>query len=181
MRRLIECSTVHHSIHTIRHLYITHTNTTMSLLSSVLGFGAFGFGARCFQLGLQKRNMFDGMFGENNSNTCHGYFEERGLTTSTTRTRSSNSSIRIIRLRSIRNGKEAVRPHVLGQQAGCHLTKQGVPTSRQEEAINGNSRKGEPGIPGKTCDHINGNGDGLGRGRIGCTSFGSDMQHYDRN
>lgn len=34
----------------------------MSLLSNVLGFSAFGFGARCFQLGLQKRGMFDGAF-----------------------------------------------------------------------------------------------------------------------
>jgi hypothetical protein len=33
------------------------------------------------------------------------------LMSSTTRTRSSNSSIRIIRLRSIRDGKEAVRPN----------------------------------------------------------------------
>jgi hypothetical protein len=32
----------------------------MSLLANVLGFSAFGFGARCFQLGLQKRGMFDG-------------------------------------------------------------------------------------------------------------------------
>jgi len=32
------------------------------------------------------------------------------LMDSTTRTRSSNSSIRIIRLRSLRDGKEAVRP-----------------------------------------------------------------------
>jgi hypothetical protein len=32
----------------------------MSLLGNIIGFGAFGFGARCFQLGLQKRNMFDG-------------------------------------------------------------------------------------------------------------------------
>jgi hypothetical protein len=32
----------------------------MSLLANVLGFSAFGFGARCFQLGLQKRNMFEG-------------------------------------------------------------------------------------------------------------------------
>jgi hypothetical protein len=30
----------------------------MSLLANILGFSAFGFGARCFQLGLQKRNIF---------------------------------------------------------------------------------------------------------------------------
>jgi hypothetical protein len=40
-------------------IHITHS-VNMSLISSVIGFGAFGFGARCFQLGLQKRNMFDG-------------------------------------------------------------------------------------------------------------------------
>lgn len=33
---------------------------TMSLLASILGFSAFGFGARCLQLGLQKRPIFDG-------------------------------------------------------------------------------------------------------------------------
>jgi hypothetical protein len=32
----------------------------MSLLANVVGFGAFGFATRCFQLGLQKRFMFDG-------------------------------------------------------------------------------------------------------------------------
>lgn len=32
----------------------------MSLLASILGFSAFGFGARCLQLGLQKRPIFDG-------------------------------------------------------------------------------------------------------------------------
>ncbi len=32
----------------------------MSLLANVVGFGAFGFATRCFQLGLQKRHMFDG-------------------------------------------------------------------------------------------------------------------------
>ncbi|GFZ51347.1 hypothetical protein JCM24511_09107 [Saitozyma sp. JCM 24511] len=35
----------------------------MSLLANVLGFSAFGFGARCFQLGLQKRNMFEAPVG----------------------------------------------------------------------------------------------------------------------
>ncbi|KAI9633409.1 uncharacterized protein MKK02DRAFT_39030 [Dioszegia hungarica] len=30
----------------------------MSLLANVLGFSAFGFGVRCFQLGLQKEGMF---------------------------------------------------------------------------------------------------------------------------
>ncbi|KAI5450935.1 hypothetical protein NCC49_002674 [Naganishia albida] len=30
----------------------------MSLLANVLGFSAFGFATRCFQLGLQKRFMF---------------------------------------------------------------------------------------------------------------------------
>ncbi|RXK41073.1 hypothetical protein M231_01704 [Tremella mesenterica] len=35
----------------------------MSLLSSVAGFAAFGFGARCFQLGLQKRYMFEAPMG----------------------------------------------------------------------------------------------------------------------
>lgn len=34
------------------------TTTTMTLLSTVAGFSAFGFGVRCFQLGLQKRNIF---------------------------------------------------------------------------------------------------------------------------
>jgi hypothetical protein len=33
---------------------------TMSLLANVLGFSAFGFATRCFQLGLQKRFMFAG-------------------------------------------------------------------------------------------------------------------------
>jgi hypothetical protein len=33
----------------------------MSLLANVLGFSAFGFATRCFQLGLQKRFMFEGM------------------------------------------------------------------------------------------------------------------------
>lgn len=33
---------------------------TMSLLTSILGFSAFGFGARCLQLGLQKRPIFEG-------------------------------------------------------------------------------------------------------------------------
>lgn len=33
----------------------------MSLLANVVGFGAFGFGVRCFQLGLQKQNMFTRM------------------------------------------------------------------------------------------------------------------------
>lgn len=32
----------------------------MSLLANVLGFSAFGFATRCFQLGLQKRFMFEG-------------------------------------------------------------------------------------------------------------------------
>ncbi|KAJ9120432.1 hypothetical protein QFC24_005104 [Naganishia onofrii] len=31
----------------------------MSLLANVLGFSAFGFATRCFQLGLQKRFMFE--------------------------------------------------------------------------------------------------------------------------
>lgn len=30
----------------------------MPLLANILGFSAFGFGARCFQLGIQKRNIF---------------------------------------------------------------------------------------------------------------------------
>ncbi|GMK56322.1 hypothetical protein CspeluHIS016_0301620 [Cutaneotrichosporon spelunceum] len=30
----------------------------MSLLANIIGFSAFGFGARCFQLGIQKRNIF---------------------------------------------------------------------------------------------------------------------------
>jgi hypothetical protein len=34
----------------------------MSLLANVLGFSAFGFATRCFQLGLQKRFMFAGTF-----------------------------------------------------------------------------------------------------------------------
>jgi hypothetical protein len=73
----------------------------MSLISSVIGFGAFGFGARCFQLGLQKRNMFDGKLLSSHVSAK--------LMNSTTRTRSSNSSIRVIRLRSIRDGEETVR------------------------------------------------------------------------
>jgi hypothetical protein len=44
---------------------------------------------------------------------------------------------------------------------------QGIPTSRQEEEVNGNSRKGEPGVSGKEGDYIV---DGQGRG-IGCTSL----------
>ncbi|RSH81041.1 uncharacterized protein EHS24_008475 [Apiotrichum porosum] len=35
----------------------------MTLLSTVAGFSAFGFGVRCFQLGLQKRNIFSRPFG----------------------------------------------------------------------------------------------------------------------
>ncbi|AFR97997.1 hypothetical protein C343_01920 [Cryptococcus neoformans C23] len=35
----------------------------MSLLASILGFSAFGFGARCLQLGLQKRPIFDAFHG----------------------------------------------------------------------------------------------------------------------
>ena len=31
---------------------------------------------------------------------------------------------------------------------------QGIPTSGQEEEVNGNSRKGEPGVPGKEGDYI---------------------------
>jgi hypothetical protein len=31
---------------------------------------------------------------------------------------------------------------------------QGIPTSRQEEEVNGNSRKGEPGVSGKEGDYI---------------------------
>jgi hypothetical protein len=34
------------------------------------------------------------------------------------------------------------------------LTNQGIPTSRQEEEVNGNSRKGEPGVSGKEGDYI---------------------------
>ncbi|KIR67830.1 hypothetical protein I314_02247 [Cryptococcus bacillisporus CA1873] len=36
---------------------------TMSLLTSILGFSAFGFGARCLQLGIQKRPIFEGFHG----------------------------------------------------------------------------------------------------------------------
>jgi hypothetical protein len=89
------------------------------------------------------------------------------LTNSTPRTRSSNSSIRVVRLRCIRDGKEAVR---LASTIGTkmeELTNQGIPTSRQEEEVNGNSRKGEPGVSGKEGDYIV---DGQGRG-IGCTSL----------
>jgi len=43
---------------------------------------------------------------------------------------------------------------------------QGIPTSRQEEEVNGNSRKGEPGVPGKEGDYIVEWRDG-----IGCTSL----------
>ncbi|AAW42281.2 hypothetical protein CNC02910 [Cryptococcus deneoformans JEC21] len=35
----------------------------MSLLTSILGFSAFGFGARCLQLGLQKRPIFEAFHG----------------------------------------------------------------------------------------------------------------------
>ena len=73
---------------------------------------------------------------------------------STTRTRSSNSSIRFIRLRSIRDGKEAVRSGSTIDTKMEELTNQGIPTSRQEEEVNGNSRKGEPGVPGKEGDYI---------------------------
>lgn len=31
----------------------------MSLLANVIGFSAFGFGARVFQLGLQKRGLWE--------------------------------------------------------------------------------------------------------------------------
>jgi hypothetical protein len=44
------------------------------------------------------------------------------LMSSTTRSRSSNSSIRIIRLRSLRDGKEAVRPLALVRIAKTELT-----------------------------------------------------------
>lgn len=128
----------------------------MSLISSVIGFGAFGFGARCFQLGLQKRNMFDGAY-----NVQH---LDQGLMNSTTWTRSSNSSIRIIRLRSIRNGKEAVRlcsPDLGAIWRRVETDIQGIPTSRQEEEVNGNPRKGECRVSGKEGDYI---GEGLDGG-----------------
>jgi hypothetical protein len=86
---------------------------------------------------------------------------------STTRSRSSNSSIRIIRLRSIRDGKEAVRLASTIETKMEELTNQGIPTSRQEEEVNGNSRKGEPGVPGKEGDYIV-EWRGVG---IGCTSL----------
>ncbi|WVR08750.1 hypothetical protein IAU60_005808 [Kwoniella sp. DSM 27419] len=35
----------------------------MPLLSTILGFSAFGFGARCFQLGLQHRPIFEAPVG----------------------------------------------------------------------------------------------------------------------
>ncbi|WVQ95361.1 hypothetical protein IAU59_002458 [Kwoniella sp. CBS 9459] len=35
----------------------------MTLISTILGFSAFGFGARCFQLGLQHRPVFDAPVG----------------------------------------------------------------------------------------------------------------------
>ncbi|WVQ70817.1 hypothetical protein IAR50_000339 [Cryptococcus sp. DSM 104548] len=35
----------------------------MSLVSTILGFSAFGFGARCLQLGIQKRPLFAGFHG----------------------------------------------------------------------------------------------------------------------
>jgi hypothetical protein len=89
------------------------------------------------------------------------------LMNSTTRTRSSNSSIRIIRLRSVRDGKEAVRLASSIDTKMEELITQGIPTSRQEEEVNGNSRKGEPGVSGKEGDYIV---DGQGRG-IGCTSL----------
>ncbi|WOO81973.1 uncharacterized protein LOC62_04G005479 [Vanrija pseudolonga] len=36
------------------------SNTTMAEVPTVLGFAAFGFAARCFQLGIQKRPIFAG-------------------------------------------------------------------------------------------------------------------------
>jgi hypothetical protein len=97
------------------------------------------------------------------------------LTNSTTRTRSSNSSIRVIRLRSIRDGKEAVRLASTIDTKMEELTRQGIPTSRQEEEVNGNSRKGEPGVPGKEGDYIvEWRGWGLD------VHHWPDMQHYDR-
>ena len=44
---------------------------------------------------------------------------------------------------------------------------QGIPTSRQEEEVNGNPRKGEPGVSGKEGDYIVRR---IGAG-IGCTSL----------
>ncbi|KAL7420900.1 hypothetical protein Q5752_004854 [Cryptotrichosporon argae] len=35
----------------------------MSLLANIAGFSAFGFGVRCFQLGLQKRQIFEAPVG----------------------------------------------------------------------------------------------------------------------
>nr|XP_031857259.1 uncharacterized protein CI109_007344 [Kwoniella shandongensis]KAA5524331.1 hypothetical protein CI109_007344 [Kwoniella shandongensis] len=35
----------------------------MALISTILGFSAFGFGARCFQLGLQHRPIFEAFHG----------------------------------------------------------------------------------------------------------------------
>ncbi|WWC98336.1 hypothetical protein V866_005227 [Kwoniella sp. B9012] len=44
----------------------------MTLLSTILGFSAFGFGARCFQLGLQKRPIFDAPSGHLISTAAFG-------------------------------------------------------------------------------------------------------------
>ena len=89
------------------------------------------------------------------------------LIDSTTRTRSSNSSIRVIRLRCIRDGKEAVRLASTIDTKMEELITQGIPTSRQEEEVNGNSRKGEPGVSGKEGDYIV----GWRWAGIGCTSL----------
>lgn len=73
---------------------------------------------------------------------------------------------------------------------------QGVPTSRQEEAITGHSRKGKPGVPSQAGEHISvrcggwrSKGTVLEGGQrtteqgwtggIQCTSL--DMQHYDHH
>jgi len=35
----------------------------MTIVSSILGFGAFGFAVRCWQLGVQRRNIMDNLGG----------------------------------------------------------------------------------------------------------------------
>ncbi|KAF9052475.1 hypothetical protein BDZ89DRAFT_907657, partial [Hymenopellis radicata] len=45
----------------------------MSLLANVLGFSAFGLAARFGQLGIQKRNPFENLWGHAASTVLFGY------------------------------------------------------------------------------------------------------------
>nr|ODO02830.1 hypothetical protein L204_01571 [Cryptococcus depauperatus CBS 7855] len=49
------------SLNTISHLHLQVS--AMTLLSSILGFSAFGLGVRCLQLGIQKRPIFEAFHG----------------------------------------------------------------------------------------------------------------------